>query len=493
MSLKASRCFLSVLIFLSVIFLVRLPLNAQSVPCSAITRNPLVLESLLDSHSNDEDADLQDGIINAAQLERLQFSPIVIQPGDALYVEYEGRDFTVDANFANGEKTAFDSSPKGSYEQWRKGLLPLDMFREALSQRLIGLHATAKNPDKVLFRNIKIIRAGKPVFEFASLASYGKPRIRRAIERQLPCVGFDDASGNGNPKAVNYSFPNAAPFGGLSGGLKPPMSPPFPMMMQSAPPASDPNHFKFQGKELDDETGLYNFGARYYSPGIGRYMSPDWSARPTAIPYANIYDPQTLNLYNFGRNNPLSMRDPDGHCPGDDCKNVKVEVSKTSPAAIVKNEKTDDGYITGVRANVQYTITENGKAVANTDVHESNTNKVTLNGEPRQPKLDQQDYSTNSKGQVNDTYGLVTPSDKPLTKADANGLADTLSNNSVTQSGTQTLTFTTPSGQNCSCTVDRTLTNENKDGTNNGANYTFKTSQPTQPKPVQQPKEKQPQ
>lgn len=188
-----------------------LPSRAQSIPCAAITRNPQVLESLLDSHSKeDADADLQDDTINAAQLEHLKFSPIVIQPGDALYVEYRGRDFTVDADFTSGDRTAFDSSPKGSYEQWRKGILPLDMFPEALSQRLVRLRATAKDPNQVLFRNIKIIRAGKPVFEFASLASYGKPRVRRAVERQLPCVGFDDVPANGSSTAVSYSALNLA-------------------------------------------------------------------------------------------------------------------------------------------------------------------------------------------------------------------------------------------------------------------------------------------
>jgi hypothetical protein len=109
----------------------------------------------------------------------LQFGPIVIQSGDALYVEYRGRDFTVNADFASGEKTEFDSSPKGSYEQWRKGVLPLDVFRGALNQRVVRLRATAKNPNQVLFRNIKIIRAERPVLEFAKLISYGKPQNRR--------------------------------------------------------------------------------------------------------------------------------------------------------------------------------------------------------------------------------------------------------------------------------------------------------------------------
>lgn len=287
--------------------------NAQSVPCYAITRNPLVLEALLDSHSQDTDSDLQDATINAAELEHLQFNPIVIQPGDALYMEYRGKDFTVDANFASGERTAFDSSPKGSYEQWRKGILPLDMFREALSQRLVRLRATAKNPNQVLFRNIKIIRAGKPIFEFASLESYGKPQVKSAVERQLPCVGFDDVPPNGNSTAVNYSFRNPTPLGNFSGGLTQPMLPPFPMMMQSSPTGTDANHYKFTGKELDDETGLYNYGARYYSPALGRFMTPDWSRKPVPVPYANLKDPQTLNLYAYVRNNPVSLPDLDGH------------------------------------------------------------------------------------------------------------------------------------------------------------------------------------
>jgi len=202
MSLKVSRCLPS---FLLVLFAMKLSVNAQSVPCAAITRNPLVLEALLDSHSKDSDSDLQDDTINAAQLERLQFNAIVIQPGDALYMEYRGKDFRIDADFASGERTAFDSSPKGNYEQWRKGVLPLDIFRGALNQRLVRLRATAKSPDQVLFRNIKIIRAGRPVFEFAKLISYGKPQVKTAVERQLPCVGLDDVPANGASTTVSYS------------------------------------------------------------------------------------------------------------------------------------------------------------------------------------------------------------------------------------------------------------------------------------------------
>jgi RHS repeat-associated protein len=67
------------------------------------------------------------------------------------------------------------------------------------------------------------------------------------------------------------------------------------------------------GKERDAETGLDYFGARYFSGAQGRFTTPDWSAKPTPVPYADLTDPQTLNLYAYVRNNPLAKADPDGH------------------------------------------------------------------------------------------------------------------------------------------------------------------------------------
>ena len=68
---------------------------------------------------------------------------------------------------------------------------------------------------------------------------------------------------------------------------------------------SDPNNFKFTGKERDSESGLDNFGARYDSSGIGRFVSPD--------PLGGfISDPQSLNRYSYVRNNPTNLTDPSG-------------------------------------------------------------------------------------------------------------------------------------------------------------------------------------
>ena len=64
----------------------------------------------------------------------------------------------------------------------------------------------------------------------------------------------------------------------------------------------------FTGKERDTESGLDNFGARYYGSSMGRFMSPD----PSGLLAQHPEDPQSWNLYAYARNNPLSNIDPDG-------------------------------------------------------------------------------------------------------------------------------------------------------------------------------------
>ncbi|MDP2939998.1 MAG: LamG-like jellyroll fold domain-containing protein [Candidatus Omnitrophota bacterium] len=69
---------------------------------------------------------------------------------------------------------------------------------------------------------------------------------------------------------------------------------------------SDVTDYKFTGKPLDDETGLYYYGARYYNPTIGRFITPDTIVQAP-------YDPQSLNRYSYCRNNPVNYVDPTGH------------------------------------------------------------------------------------------------------------------------------------------------------------------------------------
>jgi RHS repeat-associated protein len=91
-----------------------------------------------------------------------------------------------------------------------------------------------------------------------------------------------------------------------------------------------PQNYKFAGKERDPETSNDDFGARYYSSTYGRFLSADWSSAPSPVPYANLTNPQTLNLYAIVADNPSSFADLDGHCGSDDfgdfgCQSVQTE------------------------------------------------------------------------------------------------------------------------------------------------------------------------
>ncbi|MGB8476936.1 MAG: RHS repeat-associated core domain-containing protein [Candidatus Acidiferrum sp.] len=88
---------------------------------------------------------------------------------------------------------------------------------------------------------------------------------------------------------------------------------PFGDGMSTTGSCSDVSPMHLTGKERDTESGNDYFGARYYASTMGRFLSPDWSAKVEPVPYSKLDDPQTLNLYSYVRNNPLGGVDPDGH------------------------------------------------------------------------------------------------------------------------------------------------------------------------------------
>jgi RHS repeat-associated protein len=69
----------------------------------------------------------------------------------------------------------------------------------------------------------------------------------------------------------------------------------------------DPNRYKFTGKELDNETGLHNFGKRYYEDALSRFMTPD-----PLLNSGHPANPQSWNRYAYVLNNPLKFTDPTG-------------------------------------------------------------------------------------------------------------------------------------------------------------------------------------
>jgi RHS repeat-associated protein len=100
--------------------------------------------------------------------------------------------------------------------------------------------------------------------------------------------------------------------------------------------------YKFTGNERDSESGLDMFGARHYGSSLGRFMTPDWAAKPTNVPYANFGNPQSLNLYSYVENNPTTTGDPDGHCP-DGCP----VTYPTTLAQLDQQNQANSDFLTG--------------------------------------------------------------------------------------------------------------------------------------------------
>jgi RHS repeat-associated protein len=86
--------------------------------------------------------------------------------------------------------------------------------------------------------------------------------------------------------------------------------------------------YRFTGKELDEETGFYYYGARYLDPRTSRWISGD-PAMGDYIPSApvneearkrngnlpgmgGVYNVINLHTYHYAGNNPLKYTDPDG-------------------------------------------------------------------------------------------------------------------------------------------------------------------------------------
>ena len=92
--------------------------------------------------------------------------------------------------------------------------------------------------------------------------------------------------------------------------------------------SADDTRKKFATYQRDTETGLDFAQSRYYSPMHGRFTSPDEfkggpdelfdfeeDAADNPTFYGDLENPQSLNKYQYGYNNPYKYNDPSGHCP----------------------------------------------------------------------------------------------------------------------------------------------------------------------------------
>ncbi len=94
--------------------------------------------------------------------------------------------------------------------------------------------------------------------------------------------------------------------------------------------------YLFNGKELDEETGLYYYGARYYNPRETVWLSVD--------PLAEFYP--DYSPYNYVLLNPVKLIDPTGMGPTDDYvfdengKFVRIDKKAGEDFLVIENSKT---------------------------------------------------------------------------------------------------------------------------------------------------------
>jgi len=138
-------------------------------------------------------------------------------------------------------------------------------------------------------------------------------------------------------------------------------------------------NYQYNGKEWQDEMGLnwYDYGWRNYDAAINRWVVPDPLLNDLDFAYddsqvdsenddeiylalitkletgGGIFNPNNLNPYSYGYNDPVSFDDPDGRCPW--CIAIFFIMSSTTVIAptgqqsdipkIVESNKSNNNYL----------------------------------------------------------------------------------------------------------------------------------------------------
>ncbi|MGD2084944.1 MAG: SpvB/TcaC N-terminal domain-containing protein [Candidatus Aminicenantes bacterium] len=112
----------------------------------------------------------------------------------------------------------------------------------------------------------------------------GQHQIRYQLDNHLGSVSLEL-----NESGEIISYEEYFPFGGTA------------FTTGSSAAEVKLKEYRYTGKERDDTTGLYYYGARYYAPWMGRWLNPDPAGTVDGV-----------NLYKYVSNNPLLKSDLNG-------------------------------------------------------------------------------------------------------------------------------------------------------------------------------------
>ena len=125
-------------------------------------------------------------------------------------------------------------------------------------------------------------------------------------------------------------------------------------------------NYRYNGKELNEDLGLYDYGARWYDPAVARWTAVD--------PLADIYS--SWSPYNYVMGNPIANIDPDGRS----VQNIGVN----SNGDVVFDDGKDDGNL--------FVINDGVECVETLEQLEANSTQLFDNHELVGSESDLKDY-----------------------------------------------------------------------------------------------------